>query len=154
MKNNIEKSNTGFFSELILGLPKESKDSHFQSLRDAIDGMNVDSLDVHQLNLAKGAPMGTLQERDRFKFNSKFRIFVGRIGNYRIGEKKSIPIGEHDEVVVGSKDLSYQDWLECRQVDFLVKVYLDRAYFNEIFEFVSNLGLSKFDLLLRVFQNL
>lgn len=150
-ENNIEKSNTGFFSELILGLPKESKDSHFQSLRDAIDGMNVDSLDVHQLNLAKGAPMGTLQERDRFKFNSKFRIFVGRIGNYRIGEK-SIPIGEHDEVVVGSKDLSYQDWLECRQVDFLVKVYLDRAYFNEIFEFVSNLGLSKFDLLLRVFQ--
>tara|TARA_B100001123_G_scaffold450664_1_gene622832 strand:+ start:2136 stop:4268 length:2133 start_codon:yes stop_codon:yes gene_type:complete len=150
-ESNLEKSKTGFFSELILGLPKESKKSHFQSLRDAIDKMNVDSLDVHQLNLAKGAPMETKTERNRFKFNSKFRIFVGRIGNYKIGNK-NIAVGEHDEVVVGTKDLSYKDWLECRQVDFLVKVYLDRAYFSEIFEFISHLGLSKFDLLLTVYE--
>jgi len=150
-KSNLEESNTGFFSELILGLPKESKKSHFQSLRDVIDNMGADSLDVHQLNLAKGAPLDTKEQRAEFKFNSKFRIFVGRIGSYEIGDK-TVSIGEHDEVVIGTKDLSYKDWLECRKVDFLVKVYLDKAYFNEIFEFISFLGLSKFDLLLNLYD--
>jgi radical SAM superfamily enzyme YgiQ (UPF0313 family) len=150
-KSNLEESNTGFFSELILGLPKESKKSHFQSLRDVIDNMGADSLDVHQLNLAKGAPLDTKEQRDEFRFNSKFRIFVGRIGSYEIGDK-TVSIGEHDEVVIGTKDLSYKDWLECRKVDFLVKVYLDKAYFNEIFEFISFLGLSKFDLLLNLYD--
>ena len=149
--SNLEKSNTGFFSELILGLPKESKKSHFKSLRDVIDNMGADSLDVHQLNLAKGAPLDTKEQRKEFKFNSKFRIFVGRIGSYKIGNK-IVSVGEADEVVTGTKDLSYTDWIECRKVDFLVKVYLDRAYFNEIFEFVSHLGLSKFDLLLNLYD--
>lgn len=150
-KSNLEESNTGFFSELILGLPKESKKSHFQSLRDVIDNMDADSLDVHQLNLAKGAPLDTKEQRNEFKFNSKFRIFVGRIGSYEIGDK-TVSVGEHDEVVIGTKDLSYKDWLECRKVDFLVKVYLDKGYFNEIFEFISFLGLSKFDLLLNLYD--
>ncbi len=150
--SNLEKSNTGFFSELILGLPKETKNSHFKSLRDVIDNMGADSLDVHQLNLAKGAPLDTKEQRKEFKFNSKFRIFVGRIGSYEIGDK-IVSVGEADEVVTGTKDLSYSDWIECRKVDFLVKVFLDRAYFNEIFEFISYLGLSKFDLLLNLYNN-
>ena len=41
------------------------------------------------------------------KFNSKFRIFVGRIGSYEIGDK-TVSVGEHDEVVIGTKDLSYK----------------------------------------------
>ena len=149
--SNLEKSNTGFFSELILGLPKESKKSHFQSLREVIDNMGADSLDVHQLNLAKGAPLDTKEQRAEFKFNSKFRIFVGRIGSYEIGNK-IVSVGESDEVVIGTSDLSYNDWIECRKVDFLVKVYLDRAYFAEIFEFIDHLGLSKFDLLLHLYE--
>ena len=148
---NVETSSTGFFSELILGLPKESKISHFNSLKDMIDGAGADSLDVHQLNLAMGAPMGTKKERAQWGLTSKFRIFIGRIGNYKVGNKM-VSVGEHDEVVIGSKDLSYDDWIECRQVDFLVKVFLDRAYFSEIFEFITCIGLSKFDLLLMLYK--
>ena len=68
-------------------MPKEFKKAILNHL-ETIDNMGADSLDVHQLNLAKGAPLDTKEQRKEFKFNSKFRIFVGRIGSYKIGNKQ------------------------------------------------------------------
>jgi len=42
--SDIENDNTGFFTEFILGLPRESKKSHLNSLRDADLNRNTDSL--------------------------------------------------------------------------------------------------------------
>ena len=148
---SFENDNAGFFTEFILGLPLDSKKKHFKSLSDAIDNMAVDSLDVHQLNLAMGAPMADPEQRERWGFNSRYRVFIGRIGKYIIGEEEEA-IAESDEVVVGNKSMSFDDWVECRVVHLFVKVYLDRGYFNEVFQVIKHLGLKKFDLLLHLCQ--
>lgn len=148
---SFENDNAGFFIEFILGLPLDSKKKHFKSLYDAIDVMAVDSLDVHQLNLAMGAPMAEPEQRERWGFNSRYRVFIGRIGKYIIGEEEKA-IAESDEVVVGNKSMSFDDWVECRVVHLFVKVYLDRGYFNEVFQVIKHLGLAKFDLLLHLCQ--
>ena len=148
---SFENDNAGFFTEFILGLPLDSKKKHFKSLSDAVDNMAVDSLDVHQLNLAMGAPMADPEQRERWGFNSRYRVFIGRIGKYFIGEEEKA-VAESDEVVVGNKSMSFDDWIECRVVHLFVKVYLDRGYFNEVFQVIKHLGLGKFDLLLHLCQ--
>ena len=138
-----------YFTELIIGLPGETKEKHYQSLRDVIDCLGMNVVNVHQLSLLQGAPMALPSQRQRFAFDVRYRILVGCIGNYQIGDRiKSI--AEIEEVVVANSTLSFEEWLDCRVMHLLVKIYIDRDYFVEIFGLIRRLELSPLDLLERL----
>lgn len=141
--------NTEYFTELILALPRDSKERHFKSLRDCIDRMRMNIINVHQLTLLQGTPLATRAQREAFDLDVRHRVFVGCIGTYRIGENDQ-SIAEIEEVVVGNNTMSFEDWLECRVMSLLVKIYIDRDYFIEVFGLIRRLGLSCFDLLLHL----
>jgi len=141
--------NTEYFTELILGLPLDSSERHLASLRDCIDAMRMNIVNVHQLTLLQGSPMALPEQRAAFGFDVRHRVFVGCIGTYRIGaERRSI--AEIEEVVVANNTMSFEDWLECRVLSLLTKIYIDRDYFIEVFGLVRRLGLSSLDLLVHL----
>jgi len=137
---------TEYFTEIILGLPQDSRQSHYNSLRDTIDVLGMNIINVHQLTLLQGSPMSLPEERKKYGLDVRFRVFVGCIGSYEIGGKMT-PAAEIEEVVVANSTMSFEEWLQCRVMSLLVKVYIDRDYFIEVFGLVRKLDLSAVDLL-------
>jgi len=138
--------NTEYFTELILGLPRDSKQAHFDSLRDCIDRMRMNIVNVHQLTLLQGSPMALPGQREQYGLDVRHRVFVGCIGTYQVGAQRR-SIAEIEEVVVGNNTMSFDGWLDCRVMSLLTKIYIDRDYFIEIFGLVRRLDLSCLDLL-------
>jgi len=143
---NTHDDYTEYFTEIILGLPEDSVKTHHQSLRDSIDFLGMNVVNVHQLTLLQGSPMALPEQRELYQFDVRFRVFVGCIGTYRIGDE-DVPVAEIEEVVVANKTMTFEEWLGCRVMSLLVKIYIDRDYFIEVFGLIRRLGLSAIDLL-------
>lgn len=144
--SNKAKDGTEYFTEIILALPGDSVDTHYQSLRDAIDNLGMNIVNVHQLTLLPGSPMALDDQRAKYEMDVRYRVFVGCIGEYLIGTQ-CVPVAEIEAVVVASNTMSYEDWINCRVMSLLVKIYIDRDCFVEIFGLIRHLGLSSVDLL-------
>jgi len=143
---DYEQDFTEYFTELILGLPGDTREKHYKSLRDMIDRLGMNVVNVHQLAILQGAPMALVSYQQTYGFDIRHRVFVGCIGNYEIGETKQ-PVAEFEEVVVANNTMDYQTWLECRVMNLLVKIYIDRDYFVEVFGLIRRLGFSPLDVL-------
>jgi len=148
-KAELGTDHTEYFTELILALPEDTKERHFQSLRDTIDVMGMNFVNVHQLTLLQGTPMALDHDREKYGFDTRYRVFVGCIGTYTIAGVEQA-VAEIEEVVVGSNTMTFEDWLDCRVMDILVKIYIDWDNYLEVFGMVRRLGLSSFDLLLHL----
>lgn len=143
---NAEEGITEYFTEIILGLPMDSVERHFNSLRDTIDRVGMNIVNVHQLTLLQGSPMALPEQRGHYQLDPRYRVFVGCVGMYRLfGE--DIGIAEIEEVVVSNSTMTFEEWLGCRVMSLLVKTYIDRDYFVEVFGLIRRLGLSSVNLL-------
>ena len=149
-KKTDQTQKTEYFTEFILALPGDDLEKHYKSLETAIDLINMDNIDVHQLILLKGTEMATRQEREKFPFDVRYRVYIGCFGLYGIGDEKEVPVAEIEETVVGHETLSFKDYLECRIVNLLVKIYIDHDPFREVFGFIRSRRLSVFGLLLHL----
>jgi radical SAM superfamily enzyme YgiQ (UPF0313 family) len=139
------------YAEVILGLPGDSKEKHFESLRVGVD-MGLNSIRMYQLMLLAGTEMASPESRKTFEMNIKWRILPGCAGIYQIlGEEYRI--AEYEEIVVGNKTLSFEDYLECRLMNLLIETFVNNALFEEIFGMIQALGLSRFDCLLYILDH-
>ena len=136
-----------FFTEFILPLPGETKQKHYDSLRYAIDTLESCNIDIHQLMLLMGTEMNDPDTIEKYKMNIRYRVYVSAFGIYNIGHKK-VPCAEIDKCVVGNSTISYEEYIECRIIDLLVKIFIDHDPFREVIGFVRKLNLSVFDLII------
>ena len=82
MNENLE-----FLTELILALPGDSVKTHYASLRDALDVLGMNNIDLHQLTLLKGSEMAdwaVLGTRPQDQFDVRHRVLVTCLGIYNI----------------------------------------------------------------------
>lgn len=138
-------------TEIILGLPDDSKEKHFESLRVGVD-MGLNSIRMYQLMLLAGTEMAGFESRKKFGMLIKWRVLPGCAGKYRILGKE-YRIAEYEEIVVGNKTLSFDDYLECRLMNLLVETLINNALFEEIFGMFQPLKLSRFEFLLYIFNH-
>lgn len=148
----VEADSKDMFGELILGLPADSFEKHMNSIRACIDEIGMNFLNVHQLSLLQGSPMALPSERQRYGFDTRYRVFPGRIGTYEM-LGKSRPVAEVEEVVVANNTLSFDEWAECRIINLLVKIYVDHDTFVEVLGLVRQRGGSVLDMLLELRRN-
>ncbi|OGX27137.1 MAG: hypothetical protein A2787_02075 [Omnitrophica WOR_2 bacterium RIFCSPHIGHO2_01_FULL_48_9] len=147
--NNLKNSKT--HSEIILGMPGDTKEKHFQSLRFGIEN-NVNSMRMFQAMLLRGTDMATGETRKNYGLITKYRIIPGCIGIYEFfGEKH--PVAEIEEIIVGNKSMSLEDYIDCRIMNLLVETFHNNAIFEEAFALVRTLGGSPFECLLHVKQH-
>jgi len=139
------------YTEIILGLPQDSKEKHFESLRVGVD-MGLNSIRMYQLMLLAGTEMASPESRKTFEMIIKWRVLPGCAGNYQILGKE-YRIAEYEEIVVGNKTLSFNDYLECRLMNLLVETFINNALFEEIFGLIQAIGLSRFDCLLFILNH-
>lgn len=148
-KEEATQSNLQDYTELIVPLPGQTVAKHYQTLREVIDRLGMNNIDVHQLTMLNGSQMAIRTERERLKLEIRHRILVGCLGNYEIGEK-TVPIVELEETVIATRSMTFEEYLECRIMTLLVKIFVDNDPFKEVFGLIRYLRLSPFDVLLHL----
>ena len=147
--NNLKDGKT--HTEIILGLPQDSKERHFECLRFGVDN-DVNNVRMYQAMLLAGTDMATNETRKKYGLITKFRTIPGCIGVYEFfGEKHSV--AEIEEIIIGSKTLPVEDYLECRVMNLIVETFHNNAIFDEVFGMLKKIDVSCFDVLLYIKNN-
>lgn len=128
------------YGELILCLPGETKRSFMKAVEDLLDA-GAKRISAHQLMLLHGAELANPDQREKFRFDTRFRVVARNIADYT-GE----PVVEVEEMVVATPDFSYADYLETRVFHLLLTVFHYEGNFEEAFAYARQCGLKTFDL--------
>jgi len=122
-------------TELIFGLPYETRDSFVSQLNVAIN-RGFDSVLCHNLFLMDGIELNRPDMRKKYGLKTKFRslgVCYGKHdGNF---------FAEHEEVVVGSNTFSYEDFMEVRSLNFLLYAVFTFNFQKWFFHFIRHQGI-------------
>jgi len=140
-----EQDSIKTYTDIILGLPNDTKDKHFESIRFSIDN-DVNSIRMHQAMMLSGSKMASESEREKYQLKTKWRTSPGTVGYYKILDKK-YPIAEMDEIIISTKSLSHKDYLDCRLMNLIVETFYNNAIFFEIFGLIKSMKLDSIELL-------
>lgn len=139
------------FTEIILALPGDTKEKHFTSLRYGIDN-GAKIMRMYQAMLLTGTAMASEEMRREFQYLTKFRVIPGGVGIYRFGNQE-FSVAEVEEIIVGSKDMSFNDYVSCRIMNLLIETYFNNFLFNEVFAALKTINISPFECLHYIFEH-
>lgn len=104
------------FAELIIMLPGETLNSYLDGVR-YFFGLKVDCITTNQCQLLMGAAMNTVESREEYGLETKWRLLENAYGIY--GGHVCI---EAEEVVVQTKTFSFEENILCRTMNWLVQM--------------------------------
>ena len=148
--NKLAKD-TATFTEVILALPGDKKETHFNSLRYGIEN-GAKNLRMYQAMLLIGTSMAAPEARNEFQYQTKFRVIPGGVGFYKFGNQE-FSVAEIEEIIVGSKDLSFEDYVSCRVMHLLIESCYNNSIFQEIFFSLECMAVYPFECLLYLHQH-
>ncbi|MGK5533170.1 B12-binding domain-containing radical SAM protein [Streptomyces sp. URMC 129] len=118
-------------SEVILALPRDSKERHLNALRELMDG-GFDRINMFQLTLLPGSEMSADIYRREHGLITRWRVLPRCYGRYQVAGRE-IRAAEADEVCVSVlPSMSYVDYKECRLVNLLVATLYNDGLFRLI----------------------
>jgi len=133
------------YTEIILGLPGDTKEKHFESLNYGVHNQ-VNSLRMYQAVMLMGTEMATPESRNTFELQTRFRTIPGCVGIYSFfGEEH--PVAEIEEIIVGGKTMSFDDYGDCRLMNLIIETFYNNALFEEVFAMLRTMGVPVFDVL-------
>ena len=122
-------------SDLILGLPGESLQSHLKGLHHLLD-TNIHQMHNFQAMMLKGAEMETIESREMFKFDTRFRVLPKNFGVYN--DQKVFDV---EEIIVATDSLPYADYITCRKWHLISSVFWNDQWFEDVVRFTRSLGI-------------
>ena len=144
----IKKSNLRSKSEVILGLPGESYQSHIETIRKLVKS-KMDEILVYTCMMLDGAEMNTPQERAKWNFGTKFRIIPRDFAKLKNGKN----IIETEEVIVSSNTLSFDEYVKLRLISFAMYITNTGVVFDPLLKFLRENNVDVFELFLNSYLN-
>ena len=144
------KLSANTYSEVILALPGDSKQKHFETVLKLADSeMNL--ISMYQCMVLEGSELGSNFSKNTWGMQSKFRVLPRCFGIYDFDGKK-IRSAEIEEVCVSNSTLSMEDYFECRLFALSIGLfYQDRAFF-ELYQFLKHFQIMPSDILPILFE--
>ena len=133
----IEKRGKSNTCEQIIPLPNETEETYYDGIKFLMDN-NVKT-QTYTLMLIVGTELGRDESARVNEIKAKFRILPKQFGQYN-GER----VFEIEKVCVGTKTMSYQSYLNCRNYSFIVKL-LGQPVFSPIYKLIQKIGISWYD---------
>ncbi|OGT06715.1 MAG: hypothetical protein A2103_01110 [Gammaproteobacteria bacterium GWF2_41_13] len=128
-------------ADLMLGLPMETKESHFKAVFDLINS-GVKEFSCLQTIVLKGTVMESEQYRKEYGIETKYRIIPECFGEYEImGERKRIC--EAEEIIIKTNTMSFDDYLECRKLHLLVMIFHNTRLLSLVYAVLDYVGIDK-----------
>ena len=136
LKKELEKfgQKENIFSELIFGLPDETKESHLQANKQLIDlDFGVFNYNLH---LLPGTEMNNEESRKKYFKKTGWRLFDNSYGIYN-----GKIILEGQEVVLQTNTLSVEDFRYIRFYHFLQQMMWSTRWYYEYLKFLKSYGI-------------
>jgi radical SAM superfamily enzyme YgiQ (UPF0313 family) len=130
-------------SDLILGLPGETLQSHIAAIRRLLD-TGVSQVTNFQLMMLRGSELEKLESRRAFNFETRFRVLPKNFGIYG-GEK----VFDIEEIVVSTDTLPFEDYLEARKYALVSVAFWHNNQLDPALDFAQTLGVKRSDWLER-----
>jgi radical SAM superfamily enzyme YgiQ (UPF0313 family) len=131
-------------TDILVGLPGESFDSHLKSLDKALS-YGVNDILGGEVQLLPGSEMNTRESRDRFGLGTKYRFFEGASGIYK-GET----VFELQEVIRKTNDMAETEMVRLRALRALFFGGLTLGDLRPLVSYLINKGIRVTDLLKNV----
>lgn len=122
-------------SDLILGLPGESLKTHLKGLLHLLD-TNIHQMHNFQAMMLKGAEMETLESREMFKFDTRFRVLPKNFGVYA-----DTKVFDVEEIIVATDTLPYDDYISCRKWHLVSSVFWNDGWFEDVVRYLRGVGI-------------
>lgn len=135
------------YGELMLALPGETLESHFNAIR-YLFNIKVDFININPLMLLEGALLCDTEERLKYDLRTKWRLLENCYGVY----DKS-PVIEYQEMVVQTNTLAEKDYLLCRPISWLIQMSWNLKRHEVLMKYVQSLGLNPLDFILKAIRN-
>ncbi|MBC8269656.1 MAG: radical SAM protein [Rhodospirillaceae bacterium] len=119
-------------TELIFGLPYETRDSFIQLLNNALD-RGFDSININNLIMLDGVEMARDGYREKHDVQSRFRLI-----NANQGFLDDVFCVELDEVVVSTNCFSFDDFKFMRRLNFMFYAIFSLGFYTWFFQFVRH----------------
>lgn len=131
--------------EIILGLPRDSRETHINTIRTLIKEVNPNIILQYTLMLLPGTSLYTDEARKKYQYMVRYRVIPSAFGNYK--GKKCFEI---EEVSVASRDLKYSEYLEMRELFFLVFNIYSNGIYRPLIRYLMYLGLDVVDFFFHI----
>jgi radical SAM superfamily enzyme YgiQ (UPF0313 family) len=130
------------YSEVILGLPGDSKTAHYKTLHTIIDA-GFNKVIPYTMMMLPGSEMCTEGTKKKYRMEIRYRVLPRCFGFYDVcGER--IQAAEIEEVCVATETLPYQDYLECRKLHLMISIFYNDGVFGGLLKVLRQSGVSVF----------
>jgi radical SAM superfamily enzyme YgiQ (UPF0313 family) len=126
-------------SDLIVGLPGETLQSHVEAIHSLIDA-GTNQMHNLQLVLLKGSELEMIETREQFQFETRFRVLPKNFGVY--GGTKVMDI---EEIVISTDTMSFDEYIETRKYHLVSSVFWNDSWFEDAVAFSQKVGARRSD---------
>ncbi len=124
-------------SDLILGLPGETHETHHEGIRALIDS-GTNEMHMFQAMMLKGSEMETEEARNTYRFDTRFRVLPKNYGFY--ADEKVFDV---DEIVVATESLPFEHYLEARKYALACSIVWNNSWFEDAVELARSYGVGR-----------
>jgi radical SAM superfamily enzyme YgiQ (UPF0313 family) len=124
-------------SDLIVGLPGETLKSHTEAIHTLIDA-GTNQMHNLQLILLKGSELEMIETREKFHFDTRFRVLPKNFGVY--GGKKVLDV---EELVVATDTMSFDDYIQTRKWHLTSSVFYNDSWYEDAVAFTQKFGVKR-----------
>jgi radical SAM superfamily enzyme YgiQ (UPF0313 family) len=124
-------------SDLILGLPGESLETHLDSIGKLVDS-GINSIHNFQCMLLKGSELESTKSRAMFSCESRFRVLPKNFGVY--GDQRIMDV---EEIVVATDTMPFDDYVRARKYHVAGSVFWNDGWFEDAIRLVERLGIAR-----------
>lgn len=119
------------YSDLIIPLPGETAESHYEGLKKLFD-LDVDIITNHNMRLLPGAEINSIENRHKYGFKTKYRLIHGDHGIYKTPANEELRIIEYEESLRETNSMKENDIFKLRKVHFLIDVFWNTGVYKMI----------------------
>ena len=151
MALNANKIGANSYSEVILGLPGDSFESHLKTLKTLVES-SFNTISMYQLMMLPGTELNTKLTREKFKMKTGYRVLPRCFGYFNILGKE-FSVAEVEEICISNSTLKFKDYLKSRKLDLFVNIFYNDAIFEDLTSLFDNLSIPKWDWIIFLFEN-
>lgn len=139
------------YSEIILGLPGDSRAAHFKSIRTIVEA-DFNTVCLYQLMLLPGTELATEESVTRWRMETRYRLIPRCYGYYDVlGEP--VNAAEIERICVASDSLTFDEYLDCRRMHLAINLFYNDGAFKEVLRLLKHEGLSVYAWLERIYRH-
>ena len=141
-QNKIKNANKITKSDVIMGLPGDTKEKHLQTLRTLV-GIGIDVIDTFSFMLLLGTYEECYERRKKFSYKTMWRLLPGNFT--KIHESL---IFDYEEIVVSTNSFSLDSYKYLRRIHLLLSIIYNGSIFFELKKILKEKGIDLIDFLI------